>query len=917
MAGESRRDLIYRMRVDTEQAKKEWKAAEGTVRGFAKHLRDLEQQQRAVDTVMTGMGQGMAVAGAAIGVGLGLAATAAIEWESAWTGVAKVVDGSPEQMAALEGELRDLATTLPQTHAEIAGVAAAAGQLGVAREDIAEFTQVMVAMGVSTDIASEDAAMGMARLMNIMQTAPQDVDRLGSAIVGLGNAGASTEAEIMEMALRIAGAGHTVGMTEAEVLGFASALASVGIEAESGGSSISTAMIKITEAVNEGGDALDEFANVAGISADQFASKFRSDPAAAIDMFVQGLGRIQDSGGDVFAVLEGLGLSEIRLRDALLRLAGAGDLLTESLATGNDAWNENAALMAEAERRYGSTEAQMAIARNQLVDMGITLGEILLPAINKLLDIGDGLFSFFQSMPAGLQQVVVWLGVGAAAITLLGGAALIAVPKVHALNIALGEIGGKKAGMAQKALGGVTRLLTGPWGIAIGAAVTVLGLFVAKQAETRARTDELADTLDAQTSAVTANSRAWAAQELESEGALEAAGKLGIEMTTMTDAVLGNASAAAEVEAKYMAAYDAIEAFLDEHDLEVLADAEGNLKAEAEALAADAAAADVLQHVMGDLGGTYEDAAASARREAEARGDATDQMANASTATEIYAETVGIATAYVDEATAANQQFDAALRALRDTMFGSKDAQAALTLETQRATEAFDENGNSIDVNTEAGALNHNAVMALIAANHELISAEAESGATAEELAETTDNLRADFIQLMKQAGFSEEAIEEYADAFDNIPASKTTTLIQKLQTVGQWKVPSNGILPQYAEGGLVGFPAGGMVRGPGTGTSDSIIARVSNGEFVVNADATSRNRALLEAINSGEALGTAMRHVPAQGPGSGGALNNSAPAAMRVWFDFTNVGDDFARAIRKTVRIEGGGVVQTAFGRS
>ncbi|KPC73385.1 hypothetical protein ADL26_13615, partial [Thermoactinomyces vulgaris] len=138
-----------------------------------------------------------------------------------------------------------------------------------AREDIAQFTETVVAMGVSTDLASEDAAMGMARLMNIMQTAPDQVGNLGSAIVGLGNAGASTESEIMEMALRIAGAGHTVGMTEAEVLAFSSALASVGIEAESGGSSISTAMIKISEAVNEGGDALDTFAEVAGVTADE------------------------------------------------------------------------------------------------------------------------------------------------------------------------------------------------------------------------------------------------------------------------------------------------------------------------------------------------------------------------------------------------------------------------------------------------------------------------------------------------------------------------------------------------------------------------------------------------------------------------------------------------------------------------
>ena len=48
------------------------------------------------------------------------------------------------------------------------------------------------------------------------------------------------------------------------------------------------------------------------------------------------------------------------------------------------------------------------------------------------------------------------------------------------------------------------------------------------------------------------------------------------------------------------------------------------------------------------------------------------------------------------------------------------------------------------------------------------------------------------------------------------------------------------------------GYATGGMVRGPGTGTSDSVLARLSNGEYVVNARATAQHRGLLEAINSG-----------------------------------------------------------------
>ena len=61
----------------------------------------------------------------------------------------------------------------------------------------------------------------------------------------------------------------------------------------------------------------------------------------------------------------------------------------------------------------------------------------------------------------------------------------------------------------------------------------------------------------------------------------------------------------------------------------------------------------------------------------------------------------------------------------------------------------------------------------------------------------------------------------------------------------------SSGIVPLMAA-------SGGYVRGPGTSTSDSVPARLSNGEFVVNAAATARNRHLLEAINSNKALALA-----------------------------------------------------------
>lgn len=66
-----------------------------------------------------------------------------------------------------------------------------------------------------------------------------------------------------------------------------------------------------------------------------------------------------------------------------------------------------------------------------------------------------------------------------------------------------------------------------------------------------------------------------------------------------------------------------------------------------------------------------------------------------------------------------------------------------------------------------------------------------------------------------------------------------------------------SGLFGGGGGGGLAGLfgsgkAEGGMIYGPGTGTSDSILTPTSNGEFVVNAQATARNRQLLEVINAG-----------------------------------------------------------------
>ena len=107
------------------------------------------------------------------------------------------------------------------------------------------FTETMVRLGDSTNIAAGDAATAIAQLYNVMGSDINTVGQFGAALVALGNNAATSENDIMNMASRIASSGKQVGLTEQQVLALATSLASVGLEAEGGGSAISAVITEI------------------------------------------------------------------------------------------------------------------------------------------------------------------------------------------------------------------------------------------------------------------------------------------------------------------------------------------------------------------------------------------------------------------------------------------------------------------------------------------------------------------------------------------------------------------------------------------------------------------------------------------------------------------------------------------------
>jgi len=308
---------------------------------------------------------------------------AAMAFESSFTGIRKTVQATEEQFRQLADGMRELSLQIPVNVNELNRIGEAAGQLGIQTEHILGFTETMAQLGVTTNLSSDEAATALARLANITQMPQTAFDRLGSTVVALGNSMATTEAEIVTFGLRIAGAGEMAGLTEANILSIGAAMSSVGVQAEAGGTSVQKVLISMTKAAATGGDQLASFASAAGMSAEQFATAFERDAAGAFTAFVEGLGR---SGTKAFAILDELGLKDQRLIRSFLSLANAGDVLRTSIDLGTEAWAANTALAEEAALRFDTTASKLEILRNHVGDLAISLGDMLLPLLNAIVD---------------------------------------------------------------------------------------------------------------------------------------------------------------------------------------------------------------------------------------------------------------------------------------------------------------------------------------------------------------------------------------------------------------------------------------------------------------------------------------------------------------------------------------------------
>ena len=425
-------------------------AISGSYNGKAveKARQDLEKMQTVAAAQMGGVSASLVTAGAAAaemggrihnagntlgqigsaattGITLPMVAAAAacgrsaIDIDTALTGVRKTVDGTEEQYQGL----KDAAIAFSKVNAvdpsQILDIQALGAQLGFNIDELSEFGEVVSGLDIATNMDAETAGTEMAQFANITKLAHGEIRNYASTIVELGNNTATTEADISHMAMRLAASGTQVGMSQAEILGLAATMSSLGIEAEAGGSALSTIMAKIDKGVARGVEGCQAWADAAGMTAEDFAAAWKSDPMGALTTLLAGMDATTQAGGNMSIILEELGVNELRQIDAMKRLAGNSGLIATTVQTANRGWTENIALSKEVENRNSSMSSRLKILKNRVSAAAVEVGEPLVNALIDLLEASQpiiesitGIAESFSAMDEQQQRTI--LGIAGA-----------------------------------------------------------------------------------------------------------------------------------------------------------------------------------------------------------------------------------------------------------------------------------------------------------------------------------------------------------------------------------------------------------------------------------------------------------------------------------------------------------------------
>ena len=171
---------------------------------------------------------------AALTAGLTFATKSAVEFESGMADVRKVVDGlgEPAALRSISGEIISLSQRLPMTAEGFASIYAAAGQSGIAKDQLKDFSLLVTDVATAFDFTAEEAGTSLAQIKTALNLSTPELEKLADAMNYVENNTGATARGLVEFMTRSASAGKIAGLNATETLAFGAAMTQSGVETE-------------------------------------------------------------------------------------------------------------------------------------------------------------------------------------------------------------------------------------------------------------------------------------------------------------------------------------------------------------------------------------------------------------------------------------------------------------------------------------------------------------------------------------------------------------------------------------------------------------------------------------------------------------------------------------------------------------
>lgn len=310
----------------------------------------------------------------------------AMDFESSMAEVRKVVDfDTPQQFKQMGDDLLQMTHRIPMTGRELAQIAASGGRLGIARKDIANFTETVSKMSVAFDMAAEEAGDSMAKLANVYEIPIAQIGRLGDAINHLSNSSPAKAENIINSLERVGGVAKQFGLTELQTASLANAFISLGRRPEVAATAINGMLTKLATADRQG-KKFQTALKAIGTSAQELKANIAKNGEQALVDFLKQLNKLPKA--DQMGTL--VDLFGLEYADDVAVLAGSVETYEKSIRALKETGRDGKPLFAgsmdkEFAARSATTANNVQLLKNQLMHLAISIGSVMLPAVNSLV----------------------------------------------------------------------------------------------------------------------------------------------------------------------------------------------------------------------------------------------------------------------------------------------------------------------------------------------------------------------------------------------------------------------------------------------------------------------------------------------------------------------------------------------------